>query len=146
MKTERFLDAVESERVVSAIRAAEARSSGEIRVHVSRQPGADVEPAAARQFEKLGMTQTRERNGILIYIVPSLRKFAVIGDRGIHEKCGADRWRGIAEAMAEDFRSGRFTEGIVHGVTAAGDLLAAHFPRSTDRPDVNELPDQVSED
>jgi len=146
MQVKRFLDAVESERVVAAIRAAEARSSGEIRVHVTSRTLDDVEKAAAAQFEALGMTNTRERNGVLIYIAPASQKLAVLGDRAIHARCGTDFWKAVVQAMSDDFRAARFTDGIVKGVAASGEVLAAHFPRSAGRPDVNELPDQVSED
>jgi uncharacterized membrane protein len=141
-----FLGAVDNEKVVSAIREAEARSAGEVKVHVSSQTVDDAEKAAAAQFEALGMTATRDRNGVLLYIAPRSQKFAIVGDTGIHARCGTDFWRDVAAAMSEEFRAGHFTEGIVKGVTKAGDALALHFPRSTDRPDVNELPDHVSED
>ena len=100
--------------------------------------------AAAVLFEKLGMHATGERNGVLLFVAPSSQRFAVVGDKGIHEKMGPDFWKDVAAAMQEDFRQGRFTEAIVKGVTQAGDALATHFPRSG-RPDVNELPDEVSE-
>jgi uncharacterized membrane protein len=140
-----FVDAVEAERIVAAIRAAEACSSGEVRVHVTDREVEDVEGAARAQFEALGMTATRERNGILIYIAPRRRRFAVIGDQGIHGRCGPELWREVVGAMAEDFRAGRFTDGIVKGVGKAGEVLGAHFPRAQGC-DINELEDAVSHD
>lgn len=145
MKVKSFLDAVEHERVVQAIRHAEACSAGEIRVHVTNKAVDDAEKAAAAQFEALGMTATAQRNGVLIFIAPQSQKFAVIGDSGIHAKCGADFWGGVAQAMGEDFRAGRFTDGIVKGVAKTGEVLALHFPRA-EGCDVNELSDTVSED
>jgi uncharacterized membrane protein len=146
VKAKEFTAAVDKDRVVAAIRAAEARSAGEIRVHVSSRSVDDAQRAAVRVFEKEKMHETRERSGVLIFIAPPSRKFAVIGDRGIHARCGSDFWAEIARAMSADFGAGRFTDGIVKGVTSAGDMLAAHFPRSAERPDVNELSDDVSED
>ena len=146
MKVKSFLGAVEHERVVQAIRDAEARSAGEIRVHVTAQTVDDAQAAAAAQFEALGMTKTAERNGILIYIAPQSQKFAIIGDIGVHTKCGTDFWHSVAKVMGDDFRGGRFTDGIVKGVMQAGDLLARNFPCAPGRADVNELPDTVSED
>jgi uncharacterized membrane protein len=70
----------------------------------------------------------------------------VIGDAGIHENCGPDVWAGIAAAVEGDFRAGRFTEGIVKGVQAAGAALAKHFPREGTTPDVDELPNEVTRD
>jgi uncharacterized membrane protein len=146
VKVKSFLDAVEHDRVVQAIREAESRSAGEIRVHVTNKTVDDAEKAAEAQFEALGMTATAQRNGVLIYIAPKSQKFAVVGDTAIHARCGADFWKSIAQAMGEDFRGGRFTDGIVKGVARTGEALAANFPREAGRADVNELSDTVSED
>ena len=146
MQTKRFLGALDHERIVKAIQEAEARSRGEVRVHVSQKDVGDVEGAAARQFERLGMAQTAERNGVLLFVAPVSQRFAVIGDQGIHDRCGLPFWKDVAEAVEADFRAGRFTDGIVKGVTRAGDALATHFPRQEGRADRNELPDEVTED
>jgi uncharacterized membrane protein len=139
-----FFSKLDSDRIVEAIAAAEKKSSGEIRVHVTRRKPDNLEERARRRFELLGMTKTALRNGVLIYIAPKLRKFQVLGDAGIHEKCGDDFWKATAAEMEIHFRRGAFTEGILHGIAKAGDLLAEHFPRQAD--DVNELPDEVTED
>jgi uncharacterized membrane protein len=146
MQTNAFLHALDNEKIVAAILEAESRSRGEIRVHVTNQAIADVEPAARAQFEKLAMTKTELRNGVLIYVAPQSQRFAVIGDKGIHEQCGPDFWARIAAAMEADFRGGRFTEGIVKGVKEAGDALARYFPREGKTRDVNELSDDVTRD
>lgn len=129
--------------VVSAIRAAEGQTSGEIRVVVARGKIDDAMSAAKRHFERLGMTKTAARNGVLIFVAPSSRAFAVIGDRGVHEKCGDAFWRELADAMAERFQHGEFTAGLVHGIERAGTVLAQHFPAQPD--DRNELPDDVED-
>jgi uncharacterized membrane protein len=146
MKVDAFTGSVDEAAVVAAIRGAEARSTGEVRVHVSSQSPEDVEAAAAVVFEKLGMTKTEARNGVLLFIAPKRQKFAIIGDSGIHMRCGPDFWKEIAGVISEDFRGGRFTDGIVKGVARAGDVLAKHFPRTGSRPDTNELSDDVSKD
>jgi uncharacterized membrane protein len=146
MQTNAFLHALDNERIVAAILDAESRSRGEIRVHVSNQAPTEVEAAARAQFEKLDMTKTDLRNGVLIYVAPRSQRFAVIGDAGIHERCGPAFWTDIASAMEADFRAGRFTEGIVKGVKEAGDALARYFPREGPASDVNELPDDVTRD
>jgi uncharacterized membrane protein len=146
MQTNTFLHALDNDRIVAAILDAEARSRGEIRVHVSNQEAPEVEAAARAQFEKLDMTKTDLRNGVLIYVAPRSQKFAVIGDKGIHERCGPDFWTGIAAAMEADFRAGRFTDGIVKGVHEAGAALARYFPREGPATDANELPDDVTRD
>jgi uncharacterized membrane protein len=146
MQTKSFLGALDHDRIVKAIQDAEARSRGEVRVHVSQKLVPDAEAAAARQFESLGMTGTAERNGVLLFVAPVSQTFAVVGDQGIHARCGPDFWKDVAAAVEADFRAGRFTDGIVKGVTRAGDALAAHFPRTEGATDRNELPDDVTED
>lgn len=139
-----LLRAVDGTRVQEAIRAAEQRTSGEIRVSVSRYFWGDVRTVAERAFARLGMTATRERNGILFFVVPARRRFVVLGDEGIHAKVGQAFWEAIAAAMSERFREGDFTGGLVRGIESVGEQLAAHFPYDAQR-DVNELPDAIDE-
>jgi len=139
-----FFSAFDSERIVQAIASAERRTSGEIRVHVTRHSPKNLEARAERRFHLLGMTKTAERNGVLIYIAPKARRFRILGDQAVHEKAGEDFWTQVAAAMEEHFRRGEFTEGVVRGVERVGELLAVHFPRRS--ADQNELPDEVTED
>ena len=146
MQTKSFLGALDHERIVKAIQEAEARSRGEVRVHVSQKTVTDATADAARQFEALGMTQTAERNGVLLFVAPVSQTFAVVGDEGIHARCGPGFWKDVVAAVEADFRAGRFTDGIVKGVARVGDELATHFPRTEGVNDRNELPDEVTED
>jgi uncharacterized membrane protein len=137
------LPKLDHDAIVGAIRMAEQRTSGEIRVVVAHSKTATPMAEAQQQFARLGMTNTRSRNGVLIFIAPRSRNFAVIGDSGVHEKCGDAFWTELATAMSELFRTGNFTEGVLHGVDCAGALLAEHFPPNPD--DRNELPDGIEE-
>ena len=141
MDAKSFLEQLVHDDIVAAIREAEAQTSGEIRVFISHRNVGDVVAAAHEQFSRLGMSGTRERNGILIYVAPLDRKFAVVGDAGIHARCGEEAWKTIAAGTEADFRQGRFTHGIALAVRQAGELLRQHFPRQPD--DRNELPDDV---
>jgi len=124
-----FAKQVHHHDIVAAIRDAEHKTSGQI--HVSISPHHVDEPVTAAQVEfmRLGLNQSPERNGVLIFVAPRSHKFAVIGDEGVHVKCGDEFWRKLAEAMAGYFRKSEFTAGIIHGVQKAGELLAEHFPR-----------------
>jgi uncharacterized membrane protein len=70
----------------------------------------------------MGMNPSRERNGVLIFAAPRSHKFAVIGDGGVHVRCGDQFWQKPAQAMTGYFRKGKFTGGIIHGVKRAGEL------------------------
>ncbi len=131
------------DRIVAAIAEAETKSSGQIRVHLHHRSVQDPIESGKKVFEKLGMTATAEKNGVLIFVAPKSKNFAILGDSGIHEKCGDDFWSDAAALMAEHFRRGDFAGGIVATVGKLGDALAAHFPRGDGS--VNELPDEVDE-
>lgn len=135
--------ALDHARLTAAIAAAEQRTSGEIRVLLAREKAPDPVAAAQKHFNRLGMTKTAARNGVLIYLAPQSRTFAIVGDTGIHEKCGDAFWRLLAAAMEARFKKGEFTEGLVEGIEHAGKLLAENFPRAAD--DRNELPDKIEE-
>ena len=134
----------DSEQIVAAIAAAEKKTSGEIRVHVTRRVPKDLEERALRRFHLLGMAKTAERNGILIYIAPRAHKFRILGDAAIHEKCGEGFWKEVAAAMEAHFRKGDLTAGVVAGVERVGEVLARHFPRAVK--DRNELPNEIDRD
>ena len=140
----RFFSQFDSKRIVAAIAAAERATSGEIRVHVTRRKPENLEERAVWRFHRLGMAQTKARNGVLLYVAPRIRRFRIVGDVAIHEKCGDDFWKDVAAAMEEHFRKGDLTEGVVRGVERVGEALARHFPRRAD--DQNELPDDVTKD
>lgn len=143
MRTKDFLGLLEHDRIVRAIVAAEGKTSGEIRVFVQHGEVADPVAAARKQFEKLGMTATRERNGVLILVAPRSQKFAVIGDEGVHQRGGDEFWRRLVDAMRNHFKAQNFTDAVIYAIEQTGDLLAQHFPRQPD--DRNELPDAVDE-
>ena len=142
MTKQQLLRAIDRARIESAIRAAELRTSGEICVSVSRLFWGNVEAAAKKAFNRMGITQTRDRNGVLFFVVPSRRKFVVLGDAGIHEKVGQQFWTSVVTAVTDKFRSGHFTEGLVKGIEAVGEQLATHFPYDA-AADKNELSNDV---
>ncbi len=133
---------VDVDKVKAAIAAAERETSGEIRVSVTRFFWGSVRRAAERAFDRLGMTHTKDRNGVLFFVVPARRKFVVLGDAGIHAKVGQEFWECVARLMSEHFRKGEFTDGLVAGIGEAGRELAAAFPYDP-TVDVNELADDV---
>lgn len=137
-----FLLNLDEDRILAAIRQAERRTSGEIRVFVSDAKVADPVAAAEREFVRLGMTATRDRNSVLIFVAPRSRNFAIVGDEGVHARCGQGFWDQVSAAMRREFHSELMTDAIILGIARSAELLARHFPRSPD--DVNELPDVIA--
>jgi uncharacterized membrane protein len=129
MHPKTFAKHLQHDAIVAAIREAEQKTSGEIRVSISPKHVDDAVVAAQAEFLRLGLNQSMERNSVLIFVAPRAHKFAVIGDEAVHAKCGDEFWRQLADAMAGYFRKSEFMPGILHGVQKAGELLAEHFPR-----------------
>ncbi|MGB7295995.1 MAG: TPM domain-containing protein [Candidatus Aminicenantales bacterium] len=142
MSRHKLFKFIDKDQIRKSIIAAEKRTSGEICVSVAHFFWGRVRPKAERAFRRLGMANTRERNGILFFIVPARKRFVVLGDEGIHAKVGQEFWDGIAASMAGHFRKGEFQEGLLAGIQTAADGLAAHFPYEP-ATDVNELPDDI---
>ena len=141
MKPKEFLRSIDRAKVVSAIRAAEGRTNGQIRVFVTRHRPPDTMKAAQRAFARLKMARTHRRNGVLIFLAPETQSLAIVGDIAVHEKCGDGFWQEVVGAMTTHLRRGEFTAAILTGVHKAGAVLGEHFPRQPG--DRNELPDEI---
>ena len=129
MHPNKFINHLPHDTLVAAIRDAERKTSGQIQVLISHKYVTDPVTTAQKEFARLGMSRSPERNGVLIFVAPRARKFAVIGDQAVHAQCGDEFWKQLAEAMSGYFRQGDFSAGIAHGVQKAGEILAAHFPK-----------------
>ena len=134
--------------MADAVRAAEAGTSAEIRVHLERRvhrlplQRPDSLRRARRVFAHLGMHLTAERHGVLIYLAVEDRKLAIVGDEGIHRHVGDAYWETVRDLMIARLSEGRALEAVTAGIAEVGRVLARHFPRRPD--DQNELSDQVS--
>ena len=142
MTRRQLLRNIDAARVKEAIARAERRTSGEIMVSVAPIFWGSVEKAAQKAFVRLGIVQTKEHNGVLIFVVPSRKKFMVLGDSGIHAKVGQEFWEAVAGQLSGHFRKGDFTGGLVSAVDVIGEKLGLYFPYDA-ATDVNGLPDDV---
>jgi len=144
MRTKEFLSKLEHDRIVQAIRDAESKTSGEIRVYVQRGK-LDTDPliVAQKKFQRLGMHKTGERNAVLIFVAPRAHRFAVVGDKAIHNKCGEQFWQRIVENMRTHFQNEKFSHALIEAIKEIGSALAAQFPKKPTNE--NELPDDVIE-
>lgn len=141
MDTLKILSSEDLAMLKATIAEAEKRTSGEIRVFIEDNAEDGPLDRAAFLFARLQMHRTRLRNGVLIYLDYDDRKFAIIGDKGIHEKVGDDFWDQIKNNMTVKFREGKFFEGLTNAVRETGIALEKYFPYSGG--DRNELPDDV---
>jgi putative membrane protein len=92
-------------------------------------------------FMDLGITETRDRSGILIFLSEFERRVEILGDRGIHQHLGERAWKALVTELVQSIRSGRAAEGLTHVIEKLGVELAAQFPvREGDK---NELANEV---
>ena len=142
---DKVLHPTDQTKIVDAIRAAERVTSGEIKVHVeARCPKPDPYARAVELFQRLGLTKTKERNAVLIYVATRDRKFSIIGDVGIHEEVGSAFWAEAVQRMRVAFARGAFGEGISGAVQSVGSRLTKKFPHSVH--DVNEIDNEITTD
>lgn len=141
-EVEAFLTAEEEQEVVSAILKAERKTSGEIRVHIETHTDLEQMVRAQQVFHLLKMDNTKDENGVLIYVAVQDRKFTIYGDRGIDKVVPADFWNSTKDLIQRHFQQGRFKQGLVEGILKAGKELQAHFP--WEHGDLNELSDEIS--
>lgn len=142
MSVKNFFSEKEQQELIQAIQEAELNTSGEVRIHLESICKGNPVERAQYWFQKLKMNQTEKHNGVLFYFAVKSRKFAIIGDKGIHDVVGNDFWDSTRDVMLEQFYNNRFKEGLIKGIELAGEKLRKFFPYQTD--DVNELPDDIS--
>jgi uncharacterized membrane protein len=132
----------DEERIVAAIRAAEKRTSGEIRVFIeSKCRFVDPVDRAAEVFFGLKMEQTEDRNGVVFYIAMKDHQLAIFGDEGIHKIVGTEFWNAEVQKILREFNAANYVDGIIEIVRDIGEALVKHFPYEQE--DKNELPDNI---
>ncbi|MFT3903942.1 MAG: TPM domain-containing protein [Niabella sp.] len=139
----KILSDTDKERIVQAIREAENRTSGEIRVFMEQHCKAtNPVERAAELFFSLQMEKTVDRNAVLLYVALKDHKLAVFGDEGIHQKTGEIYWQELISHVLRHFNKKDIAAGISQYVQEIGEGLSHHFPydRATDH---NELPDDI---
>ena len=145
----KILSEVELEKISEEINIQEQRTSGELKVSIKKgrnffERKKNIRELAIREFHRLGMTNTRDRSGILFFLLLNDREFYILPDKGISEKIPQSFWDELAKEAENSFREKNFFEGILKVIRKCGDVLAEHFPRKPD--DVNELSNKVEID
>lgn len=143
MKVKEFIGKEGNAAIVAAIKEAELNTSGEIRVHIeSKCKSENPVDRAVHIFNFLKMYNTKERNGVLVYVAVESKKFAIIGDTGINNAVPEDFWDKIKEQMRECFVAGDYVKGLTEAIKQTGVSLKEYFPYQTD--DINEQSDEIS--
>lgn len=130
--------------IEAAIARSEKNHSGEIRFAIeSSLPlkalwrDEKMHERAIEVFSLLRVWDTRDNNGVLIYLLLADHQVEITADRSINKKVGQAEWHRICQLMEHDFKAGRFGEGVVKGIEEIDTLLSQYFPINKD--DKNEL-------
>lgn len=137
------LDAIER-----AVSASEAGHRGEIRFAIEAAldvpalwRGLKPRERALEAFAELSVWDTRERNGVLIYILLADHDVEIVADRGFDDRVTAEEWQAICAAVERAFRDSQWQDGARLAVEGVSALALREFPR-TQAPDVNEQPNR----
>ena len=141
-----FLSEKDLEDISLTIRDIEKKTSGEIRVCLKRKRGyleKEFSPReiALKEFTGLNMHQTKDRTGVLFFVLFDENKFEIIADEGINSKISEDVWSLISEDIRKHFRDKKYCEGIKKILMKIGEYLISEFPANKEN--INELPDDV---
>ena len=141
-KIEDFLTTAQEQAIIKAIEVAEKNTSGEIRVHIENNTDLPPLERALEVFHLLEMDKTELRNGVLFYVAVESKKFAILGDEGIHTKVTENFWDAEKELMLSYFKKGEFALGLVLAITEVGNKLKESFPYHSN--DSDELSNEIS--
>jgi len=136
-------------RISNEIKKIEKTTSGEVRVAMKEKKSFAERNKSLRQlaeieFKKLKMNETRDKTGILIFILFQERQFYILADEGINNKVPQETWDSIRDEIQASFKNGEFLDGILTGLKNVGKILSEHFPIKAD--DTNELSNKISID
>lgn len=133
-------------RISGKIKEAEKNTSGEIRISIREEKTffnkkKDIRKLAEEEFYKLNMHSTRDKTGILLFLILSDRKFYILADEGINAKVNQDTWDKVRDEIQAKFKNGDYTNGLLVGIEQVGKILSEHFPIKSD--DTNELSNKI---
>jgi uncharacterized membrane protein len=154
----RWLDESDTRRAIppslvqaltASIADSERRHTGEIRIYVEAGlplsylwRDAPPRERAVALFGKLGVWDTEQNNGVLIYLLLAEHAIEIVADRGLRAYVSPQQWQQVVQGMGEAFRAGRYEEGLKQAVDAVTTVLVRHFPATPGAANANELPDE----
>ncbi|MCX7798147.1 MAG: TPM domain-containing protein [Melioribacter sp.] len=133
-------------RFSKKIKEAEKLTSGEIRVCIKEfrnifEKRKDIRQLAEKEFYKLNMQNTKDKTGVLLYLLLSERKFYILADEGINSKVEENTWYKLRDEIQTKFKEGKFSDGIIYCIEKVGEILKNNFPIKPN--DTNELSNKI---
>ena len=96
-----------------------------------------VQEGAKAAFFGEALYQTRDANGILLYISVLEHRVWLHGDRGINERIDPATWQEIVDSVVRGIKQNRRCDAICDAISRIGSMLEEHFPYPKD--DTDEL-------
>ncbi len=141
MFNKKFFSEDEERLIVESIKTAETKTSGEIRLHIDSFCFGNAYKKAKKVFLKLNMQNTKNRNGVLIYIATISKKIAIVGDEGINNKVSATFWDDLIKDLGSNFKTEK-ANCLASNIIKCGEQLSKFFP--LEEGDTNELNNSIS--
>jgi putative membrane protein len=96
--------------------------------------------AAIEQFHLRGLTRTRNRMGVMIFVSLAERYARIVADEGIASKVPQAEWQSTVDTLTSHMREGHIVPAFVIAIERCGAVLATHAP-----PDgaADSLPDRL---
>lgn len=146
-----------AQRLAQRVAASEVRHSGEVRLCIEAalpisylwRLGATaplkalVRERAVSWFGRLGVWDTEDNNGVLIYLLLAERSIEFVADRALAQRVDAAQWQAIVDRLGTRLHNGEFEDGLTQALEEVSALLVAHFPAAPGSVNLNELPDAV---
>jgi uncharacterized membrane protein len=118
----------ERSRIARAVDDAERGTTGRIAVRVIPDRDVDAFERATHEFGRTGLHLHDGQNAALVLVAPKARKFAIVGDRALHERVGDAFWKALIEETRPHFAKGAFADGVVFAIGRLGEAFRQHFP------------------
>jgi uncharacterized membrane protein len=132
-------------RIEQAVKASERAHRGEVRFAIEASLPLlhlkmTTRKRAEQVFAQLGVWDTEENSGVLIYVQLVDRRIEIVADRGIAKRVAQAEWDAICRALELAFAKKQYEAGALEAIAAVTAILAREFPAGAVNP--NELPDK----
>jgi uncharacterized membrane protein len=144
-------------RLARRVAASESRHTGEVRLCVEASlPAGEVWQAGSTQalplkvreralgwFGRLGIWDTENNNGVLIYLLLAERAIEIVADRALTQRVTLAEWQAMVARLSARLRAGEVEDGLTQALEEVSAVLVTHFPAPEGWQRANELPDGV---
>jgi uncharacterized membrane protein len=141
----RAFPAAALEKIFQAISGSERLHRGEIAFAIEgglppRLAALPCRRRAEQLFGELGVWDTEENIGVLLYVQLVDHDIEIVADRGIARHVAQNEWEAVCREMEASFQNNDYVAGALRGIEKITMLLARHFP--AEGANRNELPDR----